>query len=273
MERIIYSSQRTDDFSVTQIIEMLRSAQESNYNSGISGLLVYGNDRFLQVIEGIEAPLRSLYKKIEEDKRHHSLKVLGKDEVEIATFNLWRMLFINLDNLGLGRGGGKTAGDFFPEEMTKEQALGFMVSIGNYLESKTDAISSERKTVAFCDDDSTMLKLMEIYLRDQPFDLKLYESGELLLEDYDNLKPDLVISDIDMPGRDGLEVLKEVRSRDFYVPLLFSTSRQLDDRLENALTKGADGYILKPYKRNELLTAIHQAILSASLIKSEVLNF
>jgi CheY-like chemotaxis protein len=252
---------------------MLRTAQENNYNLGISGLLVYGNNRFLQVIEGIKGPLESLYEKINKDERHSDLHLISEEEIEAPAFDLWRMLFINLDTIGRGRGGGTTLGEFHPEKMSPEAAFDFLSSIGNFLKSESEHFVDAQKKVAFCDDDPSALKLMELFLRDQPFELRTYLSATELLEDSEDFRPELIISDIDMPRMNGLELLKEVRKKDFYIPFIFATSRTLDDRIEGALSKGADGYMLKPYARNELLTGIRQGILSSALMRNSAIHW
>jgi len=268
MRRVIYASQRSPDFKISEIVQMLKDAQNYNYNNGISGLLIYGNDRFLQVIEGIKAPLSVLYSRITKDDRHHSIKTMTEEDIDMPSFNLWRMLFINLDTFGHGRGSSDVIKKFLPEEMDKTSALNFLLSIEKFLSLESENLSQEKKKVMFCDDDPNMLKLLTIFLRDQPYDLHTYSSGVELLNVYKEVKPDLIISDINMPQLDGIDLLKEIRKNDFFIPLLFSTSNQIDDRLEKALQKGADGYLLKPYFRDDLLTAIRQAILSASLIQN-----
>jgi CheY-like chemotaxis protein len=273
MQRIIYSSQRKEGFKISEIIEMLKLAQENNYGNGLSGMLVFGNDRFLQVLEGVNAPLEALYSKIKKDDRHQNLKTIANEEIKAPSFDLWSMLLINLDTVGMGRGTGTVLKEFKPEEMSGEEAMSFLKNLGDFLKRENESFIDAKKRIAFCDDDPSILKVMELFLRDQPFEFKSYLSGVELYEDFDDFKPDLIISDIDMPKMDGLELLKEIRKKDFYIPLLFSTSRKLDDRLERALSKGADGYLQKPYRQKDLLRAIKQAILSSSLVRSDILEW
>ena len=54
MRQVIYASRCAPDFSLTQIIEMLELAQKSNAENGLSGLLLFGNGYFLQVLEGFD---------------------------------------------------------------------------------------------------------------------------------------------------------------------------------------------------------------------------
>lgn len=67
-----------------------------------------------------------------------------------------------------------------------------------------------------------------------------------------DLKPDLVILDLNLPDLDGLEVLREARRRQVEVPVLILTARDaLQDRIEG-LDAGADDYLLKPFALDEL---------------------
>jgi two-component system OmpR family response regulator len=71
---------------------------------------------------------------------------------------------------------------------------------------------------------------------------------------------DLILLDLGLPGRDGLDVLASIRAKDGAVPLIVVTARDgLDDRLRG-LDGGADDYIVKPFEMAELLARIRVAI-------------
>src|SRR5579872_7262132 len=71
---------------------------------------------------------------------------------------------------------------------------------------------------------------------------------------------DLILLDLGLPGRDGLDVLAGIRAKDSAVPLIVVTARDgLDDRLRG-LDGGADDYIVKPFEMAELLARIRVAI-------------
>ncbi len=73
------------------IDDIVRVAQESNKNNGITGVLFFHNGKFLQIIEGNQYKLRKLMKSIESDPRHHNVKTLINCNVEKRGFSDWAM--------------------------------------------------------------------------------------------------------------------------------------------------------------------------------------
>jgi hypothetical protein len=72
---------------------MLSKAKDQNAEQGITGCLLYHNSHFLQLLEGGEKELDDLYGKIINDKRHHKVKLIQKEEYENAIFDHWSMAF------------------------------------------------------------------------------------------------------------------------------------------------------------------------------------
>lgn len=84
-------------------------------------------------------------------------------------------------------------------------------------------------------------------------------------------RPDLVILDIGLPGRDGFEVIKDLRARGITTPVLMLTGRGgIADRVEG-LDAGADDYIAKPFDYDELLARVRALLRRAQLRASEQL--
>lgn len=81
----------------------------------------------------------------------------------------------------------------------------------------------------------------------------------------------LVILDLGLPGRDGLEVLKEIRSKESHIPVLITTARDtVDDRIAG-LDSGADDYLIKPFDLEELSARI-RALLRRSAGRADPLT-
>ena len=71
---------------------------------------------------------------------------------------------------------------------------------------------------------------------------------------------DLLITDLKMPGMDGIELMGEVRKLDEYIPILIITAYGSPDLAEKAIHKGAYDYITKPFRKEQILIAINRAL-------------
>ncbi|HEV7489746.1 MAG TPA: response regulator transcription factor [Rhodanobacteraceae bacterium] len=84
--------------------------------------------------------------------------------------------------------------------------------------------------------------------------------GDALLSAVRRLKPDLVISDISMPGQSGLDVLKELRAEGSSIPFIFLTMHAEPALAAAAMRAGANGYVLKYAAGKDLMTAVRQVL-------------
>ena len=96
MHQIIYSSAATVPFSDNDLAMLLLRARNNNERMGVTGLLLCHEGSFLQVLEGEQAALDSLFVTISADKRHDRIvKLLGR-EVEERQFDAWKMGFVSM---------------------------------------------------------------------------------------------------------------------------------------------------------------------------------
>ena len=95
---LIYVSHATADLKSSDLHDILNKARQDNANLGITGLLLYKNKRFMQLIEGQEDVARGLYQKISQDPRHRDLVVLQEDTEPERQFPGWSMAFRNLND-------------------------------------------------------------------------------------------------------------------------------------------------------------------------------
>ncbi len=96
---LIYVSHAANGLKSSDLHDILKKAHEVNANLGITGLLLYKNKRFMQLIEGQEDAVRGLYQKILQDPRHRDLIVLQEDTEPERQFPGWSMAFRNLNAL------------------------------------------------------------------------------------------------------------------------------------------------------------------------------
>jgi hypothetical protein len=98
MKRIIYCSQATLDLSAEELVALLEVARVNNSRDGLSGMLLYCSQSFLQVLEGETVALNSAYKRILADDRHTNLRLLLEADVSAPLFPDWTMGFEHVDD-------------------------------------------------------------------------------------------------------------------------------------------------------------------------------
>lgn len=104
MFQLVYISKALKSLSKAELTALLRQANANNKKVGISGILVYKDDQFVQVLEGEETIIRRLFEKISEDPRHTEISILSQGHIPQPEFPDWAMGFRDLsqdDLLGL----------------------------------------------------------------------------------------------------------------------------------------------------------------------------
>ena len=98
MQRIIYCSQATSDVSPDELVALLELSRHNNEKAGLSGMLLYCSQSFLQVLEGEPDALASTYARILADERHTALRQLMHADVPAPLFPDWTMGFEHVDD-------------------------------------------------------------------------------------------------------------------------------------------------------------------------------
>lgn len=93
---LVYVSSATQLFSKQGLINLLTQARRKNENLGITGMLLYREGAFMQVLEGEETVVRELYSTINQDRRHHGLITLDEGRLTERVFGEWSMGFRDL---------------------------------------------------------------------------------------------------------------------------------------------------------------------------------
>jgi DNA-binding response OmpR family regulator len=116
--------------------------------------------------------------------------------------------------------------------------------------------------IVFADDDPGMRSLVVINLEAEGFTVTTAEDGNAALDEIERLHPDLVVLDVMMPGRDGLQVLQELRSRPAIagIPVVLLTAKATDADVWEGWKAGADYYMTKPFKPEDLVHFAHNIL-------------
>lgn len=114
--------------------------------------------------------------------------------------------------------------------------------------------------VLLVEDDAMIGQAIQDALRDASYATDWVKDGLLALNSAATQRYDIVLLDLGLPGKDGLDVLRLIRARDDAVPLLIITARDgLDTRIQG-LDCGADDYLLKPFAMTELLARMRAVL-------------
>ena len=96
---LAYVSQETRPLNQAALGDILASSRRHNESNGITGLLVYANGRFVQVLEGSESVVNETMLRIKTDERHHRLHVILTQTIPERHFGIWSMAFPKIEEL------------------------------------------------------------------------------------------------------------------------------------------------------------------------------
>src|SRR5574343_1452728 len=101
MLQLVYVSSATSLFSKAELLELLTQSRIKNSALGITGMLLYKDGNFMQMLEGEDKAVRQLFETIRNDPRHHDSIVLIEEPAETAYFPDWSMGFRDLSDKSL----------------------------------------------------------------------------------------------------------------------------------------------------------------------------
>ena len=123
----------------------------------------------------------------------------------------------------------------------------------------TDLPDPARGSVLVVDDDASLAEMLSIVLRQEGFDSRIVGRGDVALDAFRDYKPDLVLLDLMLPGKDGIDVCKEIRAESG-VPIVMLTAKGDTIDVVVGLESGADDYIVKPFKPKELIARVRARV-------------
>ena len=116
-----------------------------------------------------------------------------------------------------------------------------------------------RGRVLVVDDDAALAEMLTIVLRNEGFDSRVCPVGDRALADFRDYRPDVVLLDLMLPGKDGIDVCKEIRAESG-VPIVMLTAKSDTIDVVVGLESGADDYVVKPFKPKELVARIRARV-------------
>jgi len=118
------------------------------------------------------------------------------------------------------------------------------------------------KKILLVDDSTTMLMSMEGVLKRHDYEVHTAICGDDALRTLQTMTPDLMITDLNMPGMNGIELIKEVKKLAGmrFKPVLMLTTESHQEKRQEAKASGATGWLVKPVKPDELLAVVKQVV-------------
>ena len=120
-------------------------------------------------------------------------------------------------------------------------------------------VQGTRGKVLVVDDDAALAEMLGIVLRTEGFDSRVCSSGDKALAAFRDYRPDVVLLDLMLPGKDGIDVCKEIRAESG-VPIVMLTAKGDTIDVVLGLESGADDYVVKPFKPKELVARIRARV-------------
>lgn len=120
--------------------------------------------------------------------------------------------------------------------------------------------ANSQPTVLVVDDEHGILDVMRILLANNGYTPHVAHGGRAGLDQLEAVKPDIVVTDIRMPGVTGSEILSAARGVDPETPVIMMTAQATLQSAVHAVNEGAFYYIQKPFRNDELLAIVHRAV-------------
>ena len=113
--------------------------------------------------------------------------------------------------------------------------------------------------ILVCDDDKEIVKAIEIYLSKEGYNVLKAYNGEECIDILKENKIHLVLLDIMMPKKDGIETIVEIREKKT-IPVIMLSAKSEDEDKINGLDMGADDYITKPFNPQEIVARVKSSL-------------
>src|SRR4051812_37885276 len=133
-----------------------------------------------------------------------------------------------------------------------------------------EAVMSSAARILVVDDDADMLRLLSLRLHAAGYLVTAVPTAEDALAQLAAQRPHLVLSDVRLPGRDGLSLFDEIRVQHPSLPVILLTAHGTIPDAVEATARGVFGYLTKPYEPRELLEKISQAVALGADAATEV---
>ncbi|RFU67281.1 DNA-binding response regulator [Peribacillus saganii] len=127
------------------------------------------------------------------------------------------------------------------------------------------------KKILVVDDEKPIADILQFNLKKEGFDVYCAYDGNEAVKMVDEVQPDLILLDIMLPMRDGMEVCREVRKK-YEIPIIMLTAKDSEIDKVLGLELGADDYVTKPFSTRELIARVKSNLRRQQAIASQTVD-
>ena len=125
-----------------------------------------------------------------------------------------------------------------------------------------------KQKILILDDDNNIAELISLYLTKECYDTKIVNDGEEALNAFEHYNPNLILLDLMLPGIDGYQVCREIRTKSNVPIIMLSAKGEIFDKVLG-LELGADDYIMKPFDSKELVARVKAVLRRFTPVKAD----
>ena len=125
-----------------------------------------------------------------------------------------------------------------------------------------------KQKILIVDDDNNIAELISLYLIKECFDTRIVNDGEEALTAFEQYAPNLILLDLMLPGIDGYQVCRTIRTKSNVPIIMLSAKGEIFDKVLG-LELGADDYMMKPFDSKELVARVKAVLRRYQPVKAE----
>jgi len=112
-----------------------------------------------------------------------------------------------------------------------------------------------KKRILIIEDERDLANMIKIYLHKEQYQVEVCDDGKYAISVVENFNPDMILLDLMLPGKDGLEILREIRTK-LILPVIIISAKETESDRILGLKLGADDYLTKPFSIKELVVRV-----------------
>jgi two-component system chemotaxis response regulator CheY len=118
------------------------------------------------------------------------------------------------------------------------------------------------KVIMTADDSASVRQMVAFTLRQAGYEVVEAEDGQAALDELDRRPVDMLITDLNMPRLDGIELIRQTRSKNQFkfIPIIMLTTESQEEKKQEGKSSGATGWIVKPFRPEQLLGVVKKVL-------------